>query len=246
MTVPAAALYDVIEATWPAATSARIGPFTIRDGAGGGKRVSAATAEAEVTPDDLPFAETAMRALGQSPLFMIRDGQAALDTLLAAQGYDMIDPVNIYLAPVAPLAGADMPRVATFTIWEPLQIMRDIWAAGGVGAARVAVMERATCPKTGLFGRHDNRPSAAGYVGLHNGIAMVHALEVLARDRRLGLGRLMMLRAARWAQENGAGQIAVICTQANEAANALYAGMGFAHVGQYHYRITQGGQDAPE
>jgi GNAT superfamily N-acetyltransferase len=230
-------LYETIEVTWPCASSVRLGPFTIRDGAGGGKRVSAATAEAEVAEGDLAKAEEAMVRLEQPALFMIRKGDTALDALLAERGYSVIDPVNIYLAPVAPLAAAGLPRGRTFTIWEPLQIMRDIWAEGGIGPARVAVMVRAGCPKTGLFGRYGNRPSAAGYVGLNHAFAMVHALQVRPRDRRCGMGRLMMQQAARWAEAEGAEQLAVMCTQANVAANALYASMGFDAVGGYHYRI---------
>lgn len=230
-------LYEVIEATWPAAAIRTLGPFTIRDGAGGGKRVSAATTRAPVAPHDLAAAEDAMRALGQTPLFMIRQGEEALDEMLQDAGYDVIDPVNVYLCDTAPLACAEMPRLATFTIWEPLRIMREIWATGGINAARVAVMERAKGPKTGLFGRHGDRPAASGFVALHEGIAMVHALEILPRHRRQGLGRLMMQRAARWAQDQGATRIAVICTEANTGANALYGAMGFACVGHYHYRI---------
>jgi GNAT superfamily N-acetyltransferase len=237
MSIETRMLYAVIEATWPAAAQSRIGPVTIRDGAGGGKRVSAATITREITEADLSLAEAAMVSLGQVPLFQIRDGDAGLDAMLEVQGYRVVDPVNIYVADVAPLARADLPRVAAFSIWEPLQIMRDIWAEGGIGPERVAVMERADCVKTGLFGRHDNRPVAAGYVGLHEGIAMVHALEVLARARKNGVGRNMMLRAARWAQEHEATQIAVICTRANIGANALYTTMGFELCGTYHYRI---------
>ncbi len=199
--------------------------------------MSAATAEGQVSDADLARAEEAMTRLEQPALFMIRKGDAAFDALLAERGYSAIDPVNIYLAPVAPLAAAVLPRGRTFTIWEPLQIMRDIWAEGGIGPDRVAVMERAACPKTGLFGRYGNRPSGAGYVGRHHAFAMVHALEVRARDRRCGMGRLMMQQAARWAQAEGAEQLAVMCTQANVAANALYASMGFKPVGEYHYRI---------
>ena len=39
-------LYSVIEGTWPPASEARVGPWIIRDGQGGGQRVSAATATA--------------------------------------------------------------------------------------------------------------------------------------------------------------------------------------------------------
>ena len=48
-----------------------------------------------------------------------------------------------------------------------------------------------------------------------------------------------MLRAAAWARENGATHIAAVCTQENAAANALYASLGMALVGQYHYRIKE-------
>ena len=65
---------------------------------------------------------------------------------------------------------------------------------------------------------------------------MVHALEVLSRHRREGLGRNMMRQAALWAEGHDATHMSVICTQANTAANALYVSMGFTLAGQYHYR----------
>ena len=37
------AFVAAMEATWPAASRRQVGPFVIRDGQGGGKRVSAAT-----------------------------------------------------------------------------------------------------------------------------------------------------------------------------------------------------------
>ena len=57
------ALAQVMEATWPAASVVRLGPWAIRDGKGGGKRVSAATAETAWQPDDIAQAEGAMLAL---------------------------------------------------------------------------------------------------------------------------------------------------------------------------------------
>ena len=40
-------LFAALEATWPPASSQRLGPFRLRDGAGGGKRVSAAVQDGE-------------------------------------------------------------------------------------------------------------------------------------------------------------------------------------------------------
>ena len=232
-------LYAVVEATWPAAETVERGCWTIRDGHGGGKRVSAATARTDaITAADLPAAESAMRALGQTPLFMIRAGDEALDTLLAGAGYGVIDPVNIHLAPVSEL-NAPQPHSTSFAIWEPLAIQIDMWATGGIGPDRVAVMRRAQCPKTSILARDGQRAAATAYVGLHDGVAMVHALEVTPHCRRRGMGRRVMLRAAAWARENGATHIAAVCTQENAAANALYASLGMALVGQYHYRIKE-------
>ena len=229
-------LYSVIEGTWPPAAEKRVEPWIIRDGQGGGQRVSAATAVGKVTLDDLPRAEEAMRALGQPLLFQVRDGDSELDAMLEAAGYPIVDPVNIYVCPLAELTTERPPRVSTFAIWEPLAIMRDIWAAGGIGPARIDVMARASAPKTGLFGRSNNRPAAAGFVAIHDRIAMVHALEVLDQHRREGLGRHMMRQAAFWAADQAATHMSVICTQANRGANALYASLGMTLVGQYHYR----------
>ncbi|WP_299847668.1 N-acetyltransferase [uncultured Roseovarius sp.] len=229
-------LYSVIEGTWPPADKREVGPWTIRDGQGGGQRVSAATANTSVSLHDLPEAETAMRRLSQPQLFMIRDGDAEVDAVLEAAGYPIVDPVNIYVSPLAELTTERPPRVTTFAIWEPLEIMRDIWTKGGIGPGRVNVMTRANGPKTGLFGRSNNRPAAAGFVAIHDRIAMVHALEVLERHRREGMGRHMMREAAFWAADQGATHMSVICTQANTSANALYSSLGLTLVGQYHYR----------
>jgi GNAT superfamily N-acetyltransferase len=229
-------LYDVVDGTWPAASYRRIGPWCIREGRGGGQRVSAATAMDTVTEDDIAQAEAEMQALGQPRLFQIRDGDAALDAMLAARGYAVVDPVNIYVAPVAQVATERPPRITTFCVWEPLAIQIDMWAEGGIGPGRIAVMHRAKGPKTSLIGRLNDHPGGTGFVAIHDGIAMVHALEVLAHQRKQGMGRYFMREAAFWAQANGASHLAVVCTQGNAGANALYSSLGMTLVGQYHYR----------
>lgn len=227
------------EATWPPAAIHVLGPVTLREGQGGGKRVSAATATGPVTAQDVARAEQAMRAGGQAPLFEVRAGEGELDAILAARGYGIVDPVNVLVAPVAGLVGTRPPRLTTFAVWEPLAIMREIWAEGGIGPALQAVMERVTAPRTGLFARHADKPAGAGFVAVHDGVAMVHALQVRAHHRRAGVGRLMMVQAALWAADRGAAHIAALCTRDNAAANGLFAAMGFCVAGTYHYRAKE-------
>ena len=230
-------LYTVVDGTWPAAAIQRHGPWQIRIGQGGGSRVSAATATVPVSAADLPLAEGAMQAAGQVPLFMIREGDAALDALLADRGYLIKDPVNLYAAPVAAIANDRPPPVTTFEVWPPLAVQADIWAAGGIGPGRLAVMERATGPKTTILGRVDDRPAATLYVAISGDCAMIHALETATAHRRKGLARHLTVAAAFWAQAQGAAFLTLVTTQENVAANALYTSLGMTCVGQYHYRI---------
>ncbi|QOL81708.1 GNAT family N-acetyltransferase [Pseudooceanicola spongiae] len=232
------ALYmAVVDATWPPAQMRHQGAWLLRRGGGGGKRVSAASAVGAVTDADIVEAEAAMRAMEQPQLFSLRPGQEALDAKLAARGYVIVDPVNIYACPVDTLATREKrPEQHSLATWEPLAIQREIWSAGGIGAARIEVMLRAGEPRTTLIGRYDNSPAGTAYVAVSDHVGMLHALEVLEEMRGRGMGKAMMIDAARWAAQNGAQTFSVVCTQANVAANALYNALGMTKVGHYHYR----------
>ncbi|MFP4406590.1 GNAT family N-acetyltransferase [Rhodosalinus sp.] len=240
MSAEALALLEVNEATWPPARRWRLGPWILRDGQGGGKRVSAATvAEHGVVPDApaLAEAEAAMAGMRQAPLVMVRPGEEALDAMLERAGYAMLDPSVIYAAPIGRLTDRAVPRLAALTVWEPLQIMREIWTAHGFGPARQAVMERAPQPKTGLLARQNDHPAGTGFVAVQDGVAMVHALVVVPGERRQGAAEWFMRGAAVWAARHGATRIAAIATRDNAAATGLYGKLGMGQAGVYHYRI---------
>jgi GNAT superfamily N-acetyltransferase len=238
---------DALAPTWPPKHSWRSGPFKLRDGAGGGKRVSAATLEAGALPDAsalpdakaLAQAEAEMRALGQAPLFSLTPDQTAFNALLEARGYRVVDPTRLYHAPIAEVTRVRPPPVTTFEIWEPLAIMEDIWAAGGIGPARRDIMRRVSGPRTGLLGRIDAKPAGAAFVAAHESIAMLHALEIAEAHRRKGLARWMVIAAAHWAARQDCETLALLVTEANAPANALYQGMGFHAAPGYHYRMLE-------
>jgi GNAT superfamily N-acetyltransferase len=227
------ALAAALEATWPPAASRRLGPWRLRDGAGGGKRVSAATAEGAWTQSDIDAAEAAMA----DPLFMIRPEDAALDRALAGRGYARIDPVVAYAVPTAGAAPA--PAMRAFPHWPPLEIALDLWAQGHIGPARIAVMQRATGPKTAILARTADRATGVAFVAVHDGTAMLHALEVTTTHRRQGAARTILAAAGVWARDHGADTLALVVTEANQPARALYASQGMQLVGQYHYRQSK-------
>ena len=226
----------VIDATWPAAARRTVGPWVIRTGNGGGNRASAATATGPVDATDVALGARAMQDLGQEVVFMVRDGEAAMDRVLADAGYTLRDATVIRACPVADLTTLPVPPVTAFTVWPPLAAQRDIWAEGHIGPARLAVMDRVTVPKTTLFGRIDDRPAGTLFVACHGDTAMLHALEVAPAHRRKGLAQHLTRAAALWAQRQGATQFSLLVTAANAGANALYDGLGLREVGRYHYR----------
>lgn len=231
-------LLHAFEATWPPASTTRSGAFTIRDGASGGKRVSAATLDGPFDPEELTSAIAAMEQLGQTALFQVRQGENGLDDDLAKRGFAVIDPVTAYAASPDALCDPELHRLAAIPCSAPLAIQREIWAEGGVGSARLAVMARAANPKTYLLGRKNDRPAATAFLSCHQDIAVIHALEVRPTQRRQGVARNMMVGAANWAKAQGARTLALLVVTENAAANALYASLGMKAVGGYHYRIA--------
>lgn len=233
------ALNAALEATWPPLSfddDAAPG-WRLRDGGGGGSRVSAATAlRADADP---AAAEAAMRARGARPLFRIREGEAALDAALAARGYEIMDPTLFYAGPAAEIAEVRPPKgVRTVQVRARLALLDEIWDAGGIGPARRAVMARAPEPKAVLMARTDMTVAGCAFVAVSDGVAMIHAIEIRDIARRQGGGRGVLSGAARFALEQGAETLALAVTEANAPARALYDRMGMVEAGGYHYRVA--------
>lgn len=231
------ALSQLIDATWPAKSLQDVQGWTLRDGAGGGSRVSACTATPAAKINEHPLAVQTMRELGQTPLFMVRAGEDELDAALEKEGYRVKDPTTLYTVPTAQLATQRPPAVTCFQVWPILATQAEIWEAGGIDDPRFDVMKRAASPKTSVLGRVHDTPAGTAFASIHNGTAMLHAIETSLAFRRQGLGRHMIRALAFWAKEHDADHVALLVTKTNTAANALYSSMGFAPVGGYHYRI---------
>ncbi len=231
-------LMAVLDATWRPAARADIPGWAIRLDAGGGRRVSAASALNPGTVPDITAAEAAMQAQAQTPLFRLRDNEAALHAALAARGYRVADPTVILAARPGALTAPQDRRGAICDM--PLAVQAEIWAAGGIGAARLAVMARAARPRAWLLSRTAEAPAATAFVAMAHGIAMLHAVEVAARHRGAGHGRRLLLLAGAWAAAAGADWLALAVTRANAPALALYQGEGMRDAAGYSYRVPGG------
>ncbi|WP_340108405.1 GNAT family N-acetyltransferase [Pikeienuella sp. HZG-20] len=240
MTPDISHLSAALEATWPAAELVEQGGWRLRRGADGGKRVSAAT-RAPGAPDagaaDVEAAAAAMRAWGQPALFRINEGEDGLDRTLADIGYLKADETTVFAAEAGALIDARPETARIIRGGTRIALMEEIWAAGGVGPGRLAVMARAPEPKAYMIARLGDRPAAVAFAATSGEIAAVHALETLAAARRQGAARMLMSGAARFAEENGARWLALAVTERNIAASTLYRALGMAPATKYHYRV---------
>lgn len=212
--------FEAVDATWPAAQFHHHDGWIIREGLGGGKRVSAASGSG-----DIELAERAQKSLGQDLLFMIRPQDGDLDAQLAARGYEIIDPVVI-LAKTLPSTGN-----SNSTTQGATQASVDIWEKGGIGPERRAVMDRAKGPKTIV-----QMTGGCAFVSCHKDVAMIHALEVDQDHRRKGIGRTLEQAASEWSP---VPTIAALTVETNTASRGLFTAAGYKEVSKYHYRIKR-------
>ena len=210
-----AALLRLLEATWPAAALHPCGPFVLRDGAGGGKRVSAATVMGAWSDADIARAEAAMRLHGtdtdtlydrgadhrsahgttaghisgagnsDQPLFRL--GLPDDGALDAALAARGYARVDPTLLLIAPLNG---PRAApahpVYALWPPLMIQTEVWQADGITAPRRAVMDRVAGTKTALLGRLGDRPAGVAFIAMGGDGAAPGADDTLGAPQRAG------------------------------------------------------------
>jgi N-acetylglutamate synthase len=226
-------LFVALEQTWPAAGRSKVGPWIIRQGLGGGKRVSAASALFPVDTKDIAIAVDAMRKLDQPALFVIHQQDSALDQMLEQLDYVTIDPVTLF----AIMAKQEPPLSIVKSSWPPDEAMLSLWADGGIGLERINIMHRVAGPKTAL----SVKDKGVAFVALHENITMLHALEVSAQSRRQGVAQDIMKAATTWAAINGSNWLSLAVTEANLPANALYRSLGMQVVGRYHYRTFETG-----
>jgi ribosomal protein S18 acetylase RimI-like enzyme len=235
------ALIAALEAAWRPARAARVGGWLVRGDAAAGKRPSAVWALGDPgmpLGDAIDAAERLQRGWGQRPLAQIGPADAALDAALAARGWTVAAPCRVLVAPCADVAARGLGGRMAVRVRCPLAALDELWAEGGIGPARRAIMETTPGPKEVLLLREDDRPAAACFVAVPGPIAGLSALHVAPPFRRRGVGAALCAAAAARAAEDGAAWLALAVEAANAPALALYARLGFADAFPYHYRVA--------
>ena len=231
-----AAFAQAFETTWPAADYADCGGFRVGLGQGAGGRVSSARPAGAWAEDDIDKVEAQCRAWHQPALFRVMSDDSALQDALISRGYFRQNPTTLMVAPIKLLTAEPLPPLKAFAVWPPMAIQREVWAeAGRVDPSRQAVMDRAPEPKAALLGRVSDRAAGAGFVAVADGVAMVHAMEVLPDRQRQGVAGWMMRQVAFWAADHGATRVGLAVADDNVAALATYRRLGFEVIGNYAY-----------
>lgn len=226
-----ASAMDVLRQTWPPAWRKDIGAFRFQGAPGAGKRVNAASAHGSPNDQDVTDAEAVFAQTGQVPLFVVQPDQTEFDAVLAARGYEVVDPT---------LLMARATHAAPYHIPAPDQQIDALFSKAGVGAERRAVMDRVPGESAVLSLGAPGTPQGAVFVAQGRDGAMFHALYVAPAARRAGVGRALVTGCLGWAHAGGASWLALAVVEANEPAIALYASLGFHPVGRYWYRTRRG------
>lgn len=167
---------------------------------------------------------------------------AGLDTLLAARGYAAVATTRVMArdvdlgAPVDPaLSGVEIDMAD-----EP----DDAWLAGWLdvkAAGRVVDTDLARAVVSGSPAVYLTARDGAGVIGVVRAATAgewvgLSCLMVAPRARRRGLARLLSARALAEAAARGVRRAFLQVEAANAPAVALYDGLGFGVVDEYHYR----------
>ncbi|NGP16336.1 GNAT family N-acetyltransferase [Devosia aurantiaca] len=104
-------------------------------------------------------------------------------------------------------------------------------------AAMKALLAMLAVPAAGVVIHRDGEAVASSIMAVANGIGITGNVVTDPTRRRQGLAAAMMRSGLSWAKDQGAKFAALNVQGDNEAAKALYTGLGYTHQYDYHYRI---------
>ncbi len=240
MTATTLALETAFLSAWPALSIAFDGLWVARLAAGYSKRANSVVClGADGDADRITRMEALYARHGQPALFRINPlAPGWLDDALARRGYTVLDPT---LTLTARAGGSVDPG------WRTETAASAAWcaayaAASGIAARHCPTMRAmfARLVPEAVFGTLHVEGTPAGWAMVVRDGPLAAIFDVIVRPdlRGRGIGRRLM--AAVLAETTGRTAWLQV-TEANTAARALYASLGFAEAYRSHYRVAPGG-----
>jgi GNAT superfamily N-acetyltransferase len=191
------------------------------------------------------------RSRGLAPRFQLSPAAVPfdLDARLAARGYTIDAPVDIYVARapavLKALAIADLPvaRVEGAVDLEWIAAYADVNADAHDLQTRARIEGYAQL--LSLIGPRSatalievgGRPAAIGLGVLERGWVGIFGMATRSNVRRQGGARAVLQALARWGTDEKAPDLYLQAETDNEPARALYESVGFVRNHGYHYRV---------
>lgn len=189
-------------------------------------------------------AETWYRDLGQSAIFQLTASSAPadLDRALERRGYGILDPSRVNRLELAYMPFDDhIP--AGFQVeleCRPTQLVMNALLPNSTPAqarlARARLFNAIGKPRAFAVVTMKGVPVAGGLAVVDEDLAGLFNMHTHTQSRRQGLARAVLGRLLRWSRNLGAKTAYLQIDNRNDAAIRLYAGHGFRHDFDYHYR----------
>ena len=231
---------------WPAVEQEPLGGWTLRASSGFTARGNSVLVLGD---PDLPLVEAVAHAeqwyerRGLTPRFQVTPADEALDSLLAARGWERERPAVLRVGTLDAVARqeAPLPQGASASLaTRPDERFLGLYGRTPT-APKAAVEVLATPPPGGCVHLltvtgHDGATLAVGRCSVDGRWAGFAAIEVAPEARRRGLATAVMRRLAEAALEDGASGGYLQVEPGNQAAGALYDRLGFTPHHEYAYR----------
>lgn len=235
------ALEQVQLASWPARRTIMLDGWAVRLSSGVTNRSTSINA---LTDGRMPLsarlteAVALFRAAGRCPVARITPlAEPALDPVLERLGWEKFADTDVQIAGDLS-AGRPDDAVILVPVAEPAWI--DALAHGGANAERIAehreLLALSRVLSAYAYIGPAEAPIALGLGTLQDGVLMLHEIATSPDHRRKGLSERLCRALMAWGQDRGASAALLQVVSTNQAAQALYARLGFAHAYTYWYR----------
>lgn len=227
-----------------------VGGWLLRSTHGYTKRANSANAlqpGAQLNAQLLQHIEAWYKRQQQPSIFRLSPlADAAVDSLLQAHGYQLIEPSLVM----------QRTRQAQDATWQPAQglcfrvetQLNEQWLRGYCAASGLAprqqdalrlIQQSIVMPCAYVSVEYEGKACAWGLVVLELEAAGIYEVMVHPSYRGRGLGRQLLHGLLQWTAQQGATHTDLQVTGGNTTAQRLYTRLGFQTVYGYHYRVKQ-------